>query len=419
MKEIRKYMIFIAVLSMFTSGNYILAMDNKTRIFAKNGHFEKKSKNHLYRTNLRKIILNAKSDRRRRGKKQNGNILSINGVENNLSKFRKFKSDKELKKYSKELDIEFNEVLKKITGKNPLIIEDNKYKSPNDILSDAQLKGKDYGIYSGKDLYKVVAGHIASSNVAKNGYFTRVHIDNLALNNADCCWKIHISPNVLFCSEVLKLVDELHSEMKFSYKVVSSLPLYRRLNSHLDSQYGKFITIYPKDDSEARIIADKLNCMFIASLPKYWYLEVPNDFRIYPGISCRLAYCGQINDEEEEEDDYYRKHLEINPNLVEKQAAKFSMSPNKYNHPFEALYAKNRKISKEEIYVKESSEICLVKISPNNEEQTRKQVCLLESPHKLMFDNMIGCNINVKNDELDINDVNILDQILSNKKEQN
>lgn len=338
MIKIRKYINFVAALSVFANGNIISAMrENVLPHFNVTVDYTSKKLNSLQ-----------------------------NYAKQQLNEFNKL-AEEQLEEYSKKLDVEFNEVFKQIVSKKKSYIpfisttgglitkgKKDKFFSPNEAEREAHSRDKSYE-YHGKDLYKIVAGRIADEKIMESNsrrfgsnFFCQIRYDSEALNNADNMgWKIHISPNLLFCSKVFEIVNELHNEMNFSYKIANSLLLYRKLNSLLDSQYGKFITIYPKNDLEAREIVDRLNTMFNeVGLYDDCFLEVPNDFKVYSGIYCRLAYYKYRNIQEEQEDDKYRKKLGINPNLLKKNAEKSNISPENYEHPFHTLYAGNREMPK-------------------------------------------------------------------------
>ena len=290
-------------------------------------------------------------------------IVAMESVSENiktkLAEFNDCDSNK-LKEFSEKLDSDYNTLITQMTGRNTglLIRPSNitkrkqfeKYYGPEDLgtdISNAIKKRENIGYLTNKDLYKVASGYIATQKTLEQndqralsvGYWT---LGKITEKTPACSgWKIHLSPNILFCSEVLKLVDSLQSELKFKYKVTSSLPLYRLMNtSEFGREYGKFIAIYPKNDQEAREIADKLNELFIKNgLDSSCFLHLPNEFKIYDGIYSRLTFYRYANHEQENEDEFYRTHIGVNPTALKKHAEENKCDVNEYKHPFPALYA--------------------------------------------------------------------------------
>ncbi len=66
-------------------------------------------------------------------------------------------------------------------------------------------------------------------------------------------WKLHVAASVTSAKEVLQRILPLLFTSATSFKIISSLPNLEKLNGGDGgaSQISKFVTIYPKDDSEA------------------------------------------------------------------------------------------------------------------------------------------------------------------------
>lgn len=80
--------------------------------------------------------------------------------------------------------------------------------------------------------------------------------------DADQGWKLHISATVLTANETLKAVAPLLRARGTRFKAPCSLQELQELNSGLNygyTQIGKFITVYPRSDSEAVSLAKSLH----------------------------------------------------------------------------------------------------------------------------------------------------------------
>jgi Lanthionine synthetase C-like protein/Protein kinase domain len=73
-------------------------------------------------------------------------------------------------------------------------------------------------------------------------------------------WKLHVSADEACLEEVLKSTLPLLVRLRTSFKVLGGVESLRRINSGSAglSQVGKFITVYPKSDSEAVSLAERL-----------------------------------------------------------------------------------------------------------------------------------------------------------------
>lgn len=153
-------------------------------------------------------------------------------------------------------------------------------------------------------------------------------------------WKIHISPkpnkNIF---RVLEIVESAREKLNFCYKFFNDLVLYVNVCNDNKNQAGKFITIYPKDDQMALEIAETLNEAFKKNnLSENDFLEIRNDFKVYPGIYTRLCH---YNDKEDKNSRY---SLGIPQTVLKNYVNSKKLS--KYKHPFKKLTVKNIEIPK-------------------------------------------------------------------------
>src|ERR1051325_597840 len=97
-------------------------------------------------------------------------------------------------------------------------------------------------------------------------------------------WKLHVSANVLTACDILQVVAPFLNCRGLAFKAPRSLEELMRINSGLYygySQVGKFITIYPRTDREAKLIARRLHQL----TPELRAPMIPFDLRFKPG-SC-------------------------------------------------------------------------------------------------------------------------------------
>ena len=102
-------------------------------------------------------------------------------------------------------------------------------------------------------------------------------------------WKLHVSATVLSANKVLERVAPLLSKQGVLFKAPHSLEELGNLNGGLFygfSQVGKFITVYPKDDTEAVQLAHKLHRL-TCKLPGP---AVPFDLRFRPDSLVHYRY---------------------------------------------------------------------------------------------------------------------------------
>ena len=155
-------------------------------------------------------------------------------------------------------------------------------------------------------------------------------------------WKIHISPDVLNCTEVFKLVYGYWCDKKFSFKFIRTPQIYRGYNCNMIKgnkayQVGKYITIYPKDDKEAKEIVESLHAAFEKKgLDDSCFLEISDDFKVYPGIYVRMSeFSGKLDDGNA------RGKLCIPAQVFGKHCENMKIVAENYEHPFDKLYGYN------------------------------------------------------------------------------
>lgn len=90
-------------------------------------------------------------------------------------------------------------------------------------------------------------------------------------------WKIHVSPYLKDYGKVLNIVTTLMLARKISFKFAYNLSDYLLLSDKniSPSQFGKYITIYPKNDNEFKSILKTLN----EKLTNFDGVRVPSDRR--------------------------------------------------------------------------------------------------------------------------------------------
>ena len=162
-------------------------------------------------------------------------------------------------------------------------------------------------------------------------------------------WKIHVSPDFFHCTDILRMVEDLRKEHDFNYKFVKSTYTYRVYFNVNEDQAGKFVTIYPKSDEEAKWIVKELNKKFVEKgFDESCFLEVKGDFKVYPGIYVRMSeYHGQLGDSVGRGKFYIPikvlgSHCDDNLYVgwdAKNEDIRNNEQVKKYEHPFEHLYA--------------------------------------------------------------------------------
>ena len=113
-------------------------------------------------------------------------------------------------------------------------------------------------------------------------------------------WKLHVSATPLSAVEVLTVLDVLLTDGA-RFKVLNSIKLLSALNSGVFgiSQIGKFITVYPSDDSHAVRLALELDGVTRGHRAP----RVPTDRPLRPGSLVHYRYGSMIRRDE--------SHIEI------------------------------------------------------------------------------------------------------------
>lgn len=102
-------------------------------------------------------------------------------------------------------------------------------------------------------------------------------------------WKLHVSTNILYASQTLRRVLPVLLAEPVAFKVTASTDILDALNSgKWFSQVGKFITVYPSDDSQAVRFAVALD-EATRGLPGP---DIPSDRPLRPGSRVHYRYGG-------------------------------------------------------------------------------------------------------------------------------
>ena len=241
--------------------------------------------------------------------------------------------------YSKYCDQEFIDF---VSNHKPFKDSDRVWDPNYDPENDNKdIEGKTYEEYRNG-----VAGFYAHG---KNGFDAFSKILPREFKNIETGWKIHVSPDFFHCTDILRIVEDLRKERNFNYKFVKSTYTYRMYFNVNEGQAGKFVTIYPKGDEEAKWIVEELNKKFVEKgFDESCFLEVKGDFKVYPGIYVRMSeYNGKLDDNDGRgtfcipirvlgshcDDNLYVEWDAKNEDIKNNEQVK------KYEHPFEHLYA--------------------------------------------------------------------------------
>ena len=252
--------------------------------------------------------------------------------------------------YSKNCDKEFIDFIsnhKSFEVCNGLDVKYSKDKylvwNPNYDPEDdnKDIEGKTY-----EDYRNGVAGFYAHG---KNGFFASSMIFPKKFKDIETGWKIHVSPDFFHCTDILRIVEDVRKEHDFNYKFVKSTYTYRMYFNVNEGQAGKFVTIYPKGDEEAKWIVEELNKKFVEKgFDESCFLEVKGDFKVYPGIYVRMSeYNGKLDDADGRGKFYIPirvlgSHCDDNLNVgcnAKDEDIINNEQVKKYEHPFEHLYA--------------------------------------------------------------------------------
>ena len=109
-------------------------------------------------------------------------------------------------------------------------------------------------------------------------------------------WKLHVSATALSAVEVLEAALDVLLADGARFKVLNSIKLLNALNSGLFgiSQIGKFVTIYPSDDSQAVRLAVDLDAVTRGRRGP----RVPTDRALRPGSLVHYRYGSMIRRDE-------------------------------------------------------------------------------------------------------------------------
>ncbi|GHS92167.1 hypothetical protein AGMMS49949_03830 [Alphaproteobacteria bacterium] len=168
--------------------------------------------------------------------------------------------------------------------------------------------------------------------------------DNGPRVRASFGWKIHISAGISSAFKIASLVLPILKRRNVHFKIVGGLRLLRDFyNSarHTDdyfSQLGKFITIYPDNDTQARLIVTEIHEVFVREgLQPEDFIPVIADFQVGQtgGIFARMDHYA---------DGFFGKQfdtLRTVPLIPNKTLAHFAatngVSWRDYKHPFGKL----------------------------------------------------------------------------------
>src|SRR6185503_19225848 len=108
-------------------------------------------------------------------------------------------------------------------------------------------------------------------------------------------WKLHVSATILSANKTLSRVAPYLKRHDILFKAPCSLEELEKLNAGLFygySQVGKFLTVYPRNDSEALCLASELDRL-TKGLPAP---VVPFDSQFGPGSNVFYRYGSFSND---------------------------------------------------------------------------------------------------------------------------
>ena len=225
-------------------------------------------------------------------------------------------------------------------------------------------------------------------------------------------WKIHISPTFKNVVRVLKIVIDYAKECEknnnyITFKFMRDLDKYKSYISNenlnvydYESQRGKFITIYPKNDEQAREIADTLHEKFDQNRLRNDndFISIKNDFQIYPGIYTRLANYKDIY-----ENTGNKVGIDVNELMAHLNANNINVGYKNYKHPFKELRFNNKILPKNVCAI---NDLFAVKSIIKN---TREICKYINNPYfdymiRLFKDMLWYFNIKVKFDEISKDD---------------
>lgn len=132
------------------------------------------------------------------------------------------------------------------------------------------------------------SGTHGSWQVAASGEWVKLR--RRAFSLPEQGWKLHVSAGILSAPVILGRVIEVLREEHLAFKVVASFERLAALNEGRDgnSQVGKFITVYPRDDAQAV----RLACSLHQATPGLGGPRIPSDRRLRPGSLVHYRYGG-------------------------------------------------------------------------------------------------------------------------------
>lgn len=156
-------------------------------------------------------------------------------------------------------------------------------------------------------------------------------------------WKIHISPYLKDYSKVLKIVSSVMLKNKTSFKFAYKLSDYLLLSDKniSPSQFGKYITIYPKDNTEFKALLTILD----EKLKRFLGVRVPSDRRYKNSkiISYRFGgFFPQIH--MNNDGDMVYRILDGNGNFVVDERKTYFNLPDGIHDPFPPTNKNHKKI---------------------------------------------------------------------------
>ena len=102
-------------------------------------------------------------------------------------------------------------------------------------------------------------------------------------------WKLHVSAPVQMAGKIAAAILPKLRAQNILHKIVSDLSAYAAQDS-TDTQFGKFITIYPKNDREAVLIRNMLvSILWNNNLTNEKFLRPPGELQVAIGVFARYG----------------------------------------------------------------------------------------------------------------------------------
>lgn len=123
-----------------------------------------------------------------------------------------------------------------------------------------------------------------------NGYWRQWMDPTANASVPDQGWKLHVGATAQSAEKIAESVIPELQKRGIMHKVVDNLTKYSGLNPSRDTQAGKFMTIYPRNDREAREIANLVDgVMKKQGLRDSDFIKPPGELVIRPGVSARFG----------------------------------------------------------------------------------------------------------------------------------